>query len=224
MENKILIIEDEEITALALEQTLTSFGYKVTDCVNNAKDALNSIQQEKPDLILSDIMIKGKISGCEFALEMCTKSDIPFIFITAYFDEELLNYALDSNVHGYLLKPYNTQELEATIKIALNKVQTNSFINKIITFDTFSYDIETKNILQNDVIINIGKKSNKLLNILLENKDSPVSYNILIEYIYQDDSTQRKESLRQLVKRLKEKLNTNAIISVKNIGYLIKST
>ncbi len=219
---KILIVEDEEITALALDMFLSSIGYEITDCVNSAIDAYISIDKIKPDLILSDIMIKGNISGSELARDIYLHHNIPVVFLTAYFTDELLDYAIDSNAYGYIIKPYKEDELKATIKLAFNRIKGEEKVkSSIITFDTFCFDIKEKQVLQNNQTIKMGKKSLLLLGILINNINQSISNKVLIEQIYEYDTNTNLDNLRHLIKRIKEKLGTKSIFANKNIGYSI---
>lgn len=221
--NKILIIEDEEITALAIEEFLISLGYEITDCVNNAIDATQSIENTLPNLIISDIMIKGKLSGCELAVSLSSTYSIPIIFLTAYFDDEMLDYALDANAYGYILKPYKENELKAMVKLAIHNTQHYTKIkNHIIKFDNFVFDKNTHQLFQDEKVVKIGKKSLMLLKTLLETPNQTVSYETLIYKIYNTNDKEYIDRLRHLIKRTKDKLNILSIHSSKNIGYSIQ--
>ena len=216
---KILIIEDEEITAIALETLLISLGYEVTDCVNSAKETYKSLEKEMPDLIISDVMIQGGVSGCELSKELYLKYKIPVIFLTAYCDDEILQYAIDTNACGYIVKPYKDYEIKATVKLALQNVLKIKQDKAFVKCEEYIFYIETKKIFKNGVEIKIGKKSVKLLEILIKNKNNTVSYEMLINEIWERDDEKNLNNLRQLVKRTKQKLGLSSLNSTKNIGY-----
>lgn len=225
---KILIIEDEEITSMALEELVISLGYEVTDCVNNALDALKSAKENKPDLIISDIMIQGAVSGCEVSKEIYRDYNIPIIFLTAYFDDDILEYAKESNPFAYIIKPYKDKEIEATLKLAFHKNISNNYKDIVkngkINIGNYFYDQDEKKLFLENTHITISKKSLKLLDLLSKHQNNTVSYEILINYIYGDDKNNSLDNLRHIVKRLKQKLQIDDIKSVKNIGYVLKSS
>jgi len=158
---KILILEDEEITAMALEEYLESVGYNIIDSVNSAKDAYESIKKYRPDLILCDIMIKGGVSGSEFARDVHYKYNIPVIFLTAICDDETIAYAKEANAYGYIIKPYKENELKATIEITLNNIKNEVISGNIIEFGEYSYDLRYGKFYKDNVEIRLGSKSAK---------------------------------------------------------------
>ena len=220
---KILIIEDEEITAIALSTLLETLGYEILDNVNNAKEALEVLEKTQADLIISDIMIKGNISGCELAKQISIKyKDIPIILLTAYCDDEMIQYALEANVFGYIIKPYKESEIKAMVNIALNKknpIKRNSKID----FDDYTFDQDTNKLYKKEKEMKVGKKTLVLLKILLKNKNNMTSFETLINEIWEYYDKKSIDNLRQLVKRTKEKLDITCIESVKNIGYKINT-
>jgi len=219
---KILILEDEEITAMILEEFLRSIGYYISGCVNSAKDAYKSIKEDRPDLILCDIMIKGSISGSEFARDVYHKYNIPIIFLTAFCDDETIAYAKESNAYGYIVKPYKENELKATIAIVFNNIKNEVLLSDKIEFDNYSYDIRYDRFYENDVEMNLGKKTSELLKLLLKNRNDIVSYETIINTIYENSDENALDKLRHLVKRTKEKLEINSLTSVKNVGYTLR--
>ncbi|NOR57510.1 MAG: response regulator [Sulfurimonas sp.] len=219
---KILILEDEEITAMTLEVFLNSLGYSISASVNSAKDAYTSIIENRPDLILCDIMIKGPISGSEFARDVHHKYNIPIIFLTAFCDDETIAYAQDANAYGYIVKPYKENELKATIAIVFNNIKNSSISCEKINFDDYTYDLRYDKFYKEDVELNIGNKASLLLKILLKNKNNVVSYEMLMSTIYENTEATTLDKLRHLVKRTKTKLEINSLTSVRNMGYTIE--
>ncbi len=120
---KILIVEDEFITSEMLKEKLTEFGYTVCAVVSSGKEAIKKAKQEKPDLVLMDIKLKGDIDGVETAHQIYSHFSIPVMFVTAYSDKELIDRAITTEPFGYLIKPFKDQELDARIKMALYKAK-----------------------------------------------------------------------------------------------------
>ncbi len=118
---KILVVEDEIIIAMEIADRLASMGYEVLRIVANGNDAINVALQEKPNLILMDIMIQGDMDGIETATKIRNVSDIPVIYLTANADEATLQRAKTSDAFGYLIKPFEERELGTTIEMALYK-------------------------------------------------------------------------------------------------------
>ena len=117
----ILIVEDERIVAEDMKETLKNFGYRVVAIAVSGEIAIDRVNELHPDLILMDIHLAGKMTGIEAAEEILVHHDIPLIFLTAFADKELVSRAKLAGPYGYILKPYDEQELRITIEIALYK-------------------------------------------------------------------------------------------------------
>jgi PAS domain S-box-containing protein len=118
---KILVVEDEGLTAMELQRKLKFWGYDVPTFVFSGKEAIKKAEEIKPDLILMDIVIKGKGDGIDAAQEIKNKFDIPIIYLTAYGDKKTRERAEKTNPHGYLLKPFDENELHQKIEEVLLK-------------------------------------------------------------------------------------------------------
>ncbi len=124
-EVNIMIVEDEVILAKELKIKLEDMGYRVTSIVNSGERAIESSEQDRSDLILMDINLKGKMDGIEAAEIIHSHFDIPVIFLTAYADEEKLDRAKLTLPFGYILKPYLDRDLKITIEMALYIAQAD---------------------------------------------------------------------------------------------------
>lgn len=118
---KILIVEDEMIVAKDLETMLKNRGYTVTAVVNNGEAAIEQTKKTNPDLVLMDIMLKGKMDGIEAAGQIRNRFSKPVMFITAYANEEILQRAKTTKPYAYITKPFEETELCTNIEIALFK-------------------------------------------------------------------------------------------------------
>ncbi len=118
---KILIVEDETITARHLRRILTKLGYAVVGVAASGATALEQIAEAKPDLLLADVGLEGEIDGIEVASIAREQWETPTVFLTAYSDAETMRRATVTEPYGYLVKPFAEQELHATIEIALQQ-------------------------------------------------------------------------------------------------------
>ncbi|MBN2096843.1 response regulator [Candidatus Peregrinibacteria bacterium] len=116
---KILIVEDEGIVAKDLQHMLADMGYKILDVAVSGEEALEKVKKRKPDLVLMDIVLKGKIDGIETTRRLRTFFDIPVIYVTAYGDKEKIERAKTTEPYGYILKPFTKLALKADIEMAL---------------------------------------------------------------------------------------------------------
>lgn len=131
-DEKILIVEDEIIVAMALEQKLLDLEYVIVDTVSTGEDAVKCANQLKPDLVLMDITLKGKINGIEAAKQIKDKLNIPIIYVTAYSYSEVAKHAPLIEPYEYLVKPFKKSELNNHIKMSLSnhKAKKMENINK----------------------------------------------------------------------------------------------
>src|SRR4029077_313446 len=125
MSARILIVEDERITAEDLRDILTDLGYTITASVSTGADAIAQAEAVAPDLALMDIRIKGDMDGTETARILRERFDIPVVYLTAHADTATLSRAKLATPLGYVTKPFREAELHASIEMALHKHQEN---------------------------------------------------------------------------------------------------
>lgn len=118
---KVLVVEDEKLVAKDIAKILNKLGYIVLATVPSGEEAITKVAENKPDLVLMDIMLKGEMDGIEAADHIKNQFDIPVIFLTAYADENTLRRAKITEPFGYILKPFDERELHTTIEIALRR-------------------------------------------------------------------------------------------------------
>lgn len=127
---KILIVEDESIIAKDIQSSLKGLGYDVTAIVNSGDKAIKELEENRPDLVLMDIMLKGTMTGIEVAKEVKERFSLPVVFLTAYADDTTLNKAKITEPYGYIIKPYREKELHSTIEMALYKYEKDEEVKK----------------------------------------------------------------------------------------------
>jgi len=127
---KIMVVEDEVLVGLDIQANLRDIGYNVTSVFPEALKALESLQEEKVDLILMDIHLAGTMDGISAAEIIKERYAIPVIFLTAFATRDVIERARNAGAYGYLLKPFKLRELEAMVEVALYKHKTD--IERII--------------------------------------------------------------------------------------------
>jgi DNA-binding LytR/AlgR family response regulator len=115
---RILIVEDEFIIAEDLKLQLQKLGYSVTGIARSYERALDLIHEEEPDLMLIDIKLKGEKDGIHLAETVKNEYDFPFIFLTSHSDPKTVERAKKVHPNGYLIKPYEREDLYTSIEIA----------------------------------------------------------------------------------------------------------
>jgi PAS domain S-box-containing protein len=127
---RILIVEDEAVTAKDIESTLELLGYEVTGVVDTGEEAIEKALGSSPDLILMDIKLKGKLSGIEAAAKIMQVSPVPVVYLTAFADPETLKNAKLTYPFGYLVKPFEDSQLRAAIETTLARAEMSGVLKK----------------------------------------------------------------------------------------------
>ncbi len=120
-ETKILVVEDEGIVAKDIGRSLQKLGYTVSAVVSSGQEAVKKAEEHKPDLVLMDIVLEGKMDGIEAANQIRLCFNIPVVYLTAYADERTVERAKVTEPSGYIVKPFEDRELRMTIEMALYK-------------------------------------------------------------------------------------------------------
>ncbi len=118
---KILIVDDEVLIAEFLKDELVTLGYSQILLAHNKKQTFESIINFQPQLVLLDIRMKSEREGIEIAEEINKTYKIPFIYITAHSDKEIVKQALDTRPVGYITKPFKQIDVYAAVHL----VETN---------------------------------------------------------------------------------------------------
>lgn len=116
---RILIVEDDGPIAESLAEILEILGHQVSGTAVSGETFLLALKQEKPDLVLLDIQLKGALSGLDLAEMLQEQYHLPFIFTTAFADDAVLEKARATGPYGYLVKPYGIQSIKAAISVAM---------------------------------------------------------------------------------------------------------
>jgi DNA-binding NtrC family response regulator len=125
IKTKILIVEDEVITAMSLQHLLEHWGCGKCEQVSSGKEAIEKAMSEKPDIVLIDINLRGETNGIETAKQLQARFCVPIIFITGYSDEETIKEAKKIKPVGYFVKPLDFYELKSTIESVTHRQKKN---------------------------------------------------------------------------------------------------
>ena len=120
-DESILIVEDEQIVAEDIGESIRHMGYTVCSIEGNGESAISAAATLFPDLILMDISLSGSMNGIDAAERIIRKQEIPIIFLTAFADSQIIERAKVIQPYGYILKPFDERELKSSIEIALYK-------------------------------------------------------------------------------------------------------
>jgi two-component system, response regulator PdtaR len=116
MGKRILIVEDEIISAMALERMLADIGYSVVATVSTGEDAIEWTKRERPDIVAMDIRLAGKMDGIDAASRIMAESATPIVFMTGYDDKETRARALTLKPLGFMIKPIDRAKFIGFLK------------------------------------------------------------------------------------------------------------
>jgi len=244
---KILIVEDDEITALNLKISLQKHGYSIVGITDNISDANSKINELKPELILIDISLEDSADGIVLAKEIRSRYKLPFIYLTSYTDNETISQAKKTEPYGYIVKPFDPNALHATIQMALFKYDSEQntqdelsslkldklnlekllFAKKdlnepIVHFGKdFHLDISICETFYKGSKIKLTKKENAFLRLLVAQMGVVVSFEQAMKYVWEDNGA-TENSVRTLVWRLRNKLEVDIIKNASGLGYFIE--
>ena len=112
---KILIAEDEAISAMSMQRALTISGYDVCELVSTGEKAVEGVKQVKPDLVILDVFLNGRVNGLEAAMQIRSGSDTPIVFVTGYEEGKLIERIKSVTSSTYLIKPFTPKALESAV-------------------------------------------------------------------------------------------------------------
>ncbi len=113
---RILIAEDEIVISMQLESCLTAIGYDVVGVASSGEEAIDMVRDLRPDLLMTDIVMPGRIDGIDAAKVIKAELNIPVIFITAHKDEQLVERAKEVKPIDYIVKPFNSMKISAALE------------------------------------------------------------------------------------------------------------
>jgi len=244
---KVLIIEDDDVTALNLKMSLEKQGYEVIALADNSVSSRNKIKVYNPDIVLIDIALEGNDDGIQIARFIREKMPRPFIFLTAHSDSSMLAKAKQTEPYGYIVKPFDPVNLHTTIQMALYRFEeeqkrnwdmnelknTQAHLEKllyakklsnqpIIEFgDGYRHDIALKETFYNGEKIKLTKKENAFIALMVAQLGSVVDFQQAIDYVWAQEGA-TDNSVRTLVWRLRSKLPTDVIKNASGMGYYLE--
>lgn len=217
---KIFVIDDDIYIGNLLEDALTRAGYSVKRAYSGTEAQL-LLSNEKPDLILLDLMLPG-LSGEELLPNI---KDIPVIVVSAKADTAdkvglLLGGAVD-----YVTKPFDLEELLARITVQLRR-NDNSAAANVLQFDDITLYTDTYTVKIADNEIRLTRTECALLKLLMQNPKNPVSRSAILDNISLDTPDCTERSLKQHISNIRHKLQAvndkDYIEAVYGIGFKMR--
>lgn len=245
---KIMIVEDEPVVAEDIRSGLVKAGFDVAASVGAGEEAVKIVLTAKPDLVLMDIHLSGRMDGIRAADWIGKHSDIPVIYLTAYSDEETIERAKATSPFGYVIKPFDRKELRTAIEMTLLK--QDQIRKQAQRID----ELEEKNrILQGEVILRskdrasdvelgygflfsggtgnlfycgrevpLTKKERLFVSLLAENAGRTIPYGRIEDIVWGGKAGVDENTLRIFLWRLRSKIGKELIKNCVGVGYRIE--
>ena len=222
---KILVVDDEEHILELISFNLTNNGYKVIKA-NNGIDAVRLAIEEKPKLILLDLMIPGK-DGYDVCREVRSNSEIrniPIIMLTAKSDELDKILGWEWGADDNITKPFSVRELLARVKAVLRRFSVVEPESSVLVFGNLKADFEKREIHVKDKKLDLTLKEFELLEILIRNKGKILTRDTLLDkiwgYEYIGETRTVDVHIRYLRKKVEEDdKNPKLIETIRGVGY-----
>lgn len=212
----ILLVEDNESIAEGLVYAFKMNNYHL-DYKTTMKDAIEYLNNNTPELIILDVSLPDG-NGFNLYEDNIKKSQIPVIFLTARDDEDDIIKGLNLGAEDYMTKPFSTRELLARV----NKIILRNKKSSVIKVKDISFDLDKMVVSKNNIKVELSSLELKILHLLFINIGSVVSRNTILEKIWEwTGNDVDNHTITVYLKRIREKLGTDIIITIKGIGYRI---
>ena len=200
---KVMIVDDEPQARRVLRTALISHGFEVMD-TRSGEEALDSLRQESPDVILLDLKMPG-MGGLETCRVIRERSEVPVIIVSARKTEQEKVEVLESGADDYVTKPLGIEELVARIHAVMRRPSVAARC-RIVRLDSVEIDLESHEVRRGEAIDHLTFKEFRLLHYLLQNAGNVVSHRRLLQAVWGPDYGNEVEYLRVFINQLRKKI------------------
>ena len=215
---KILLVEDNEILAKGLIYSLEQNKYQVIHTLN-VENTLKILKTEKIDLAILDVSLPDG-NGFDLYRDNIKEKNISSIFLTAKDEEDNIVKGLELGAEDYITKPFSIKELMARI----NRIILRNKKNTIIQVQNIKFDMDKMVVYRDNENVELTNLELKILNLLFLNLNKVVKRSEIIDKIWEwTGNDVNDNTVTVYLKRIREKIKTDIIITIKGIGYRIDS-
>lgn len=213
---KILLVEDNNLISKGLTYSLIQEGYEVVNSFD-VKGTNQIILKQKIDIIILDITLPDG-NGFDLYENIIKAKNIPTIFLTAKDEEENIVKGLELGAEDYITKPFGVRELITRI----NKVVSRQTKSNIIEIKDIKFDLNKMEAYRENEKINLTSLELKILHLLITNVNKVVTRDKIIDKIWEwTGNDVNDNTVTVYMKRIREKIKTDIIITIKGIGYRV---
>lgn len=233
MNAKILVVEDDATLRETLVYNLERDGYAVIGA-DNGRAALTFARQEKPDLVLLDVMLPG-MDGFEVCRILRKETIVPILMLTARAEEVDKVVGLEMGADDYLTKPFSMRELMARVKALLRRVELireeaaadtplPAETAETLVFSDLEIDQKRREVRLNGRVLRLKPKEFDLLLFLSRHQGIALSRDLILERVWEWSYDGNSRTVDVHVRWLREKIendsaNPNRIVTVRGVGY-----
>lgn len=215
---KILLVEDNEILAKGLIYSLEQKKYQIIHTLN-VENTLKILKTEKIDLAILDVSLPDG-NGFDLYKNNIKEKNISSIFLTAKDEEDNIVKGLELGAEDYITKPFSIKELMARI----NRIILRNKKNTIIQVQNIKFDMDKMVVYRDNENVELTNLELKILNLLFLNLNKVVKRSEIIDKIWEwTGNDVNDNTVTVYLKRIREKIKTDIIITIKGIGYRIDS-
>ena len=225
--SKILVVDDEPQITRVLRTSLSSQGYEVT-IANDGQSALRAFQEEKPDLIITDLSMPG-MTGTELTENIRDFSQVPIIVLSVRGEDKNKIEALDKGADDYVTKPFSINELLARIRANLRRASLarEPESSEPIDVGDFHIDLQTRIVSVAGKDVHLTPKEFDLLVYMARHPEKVLTHSTLLKAVWGPQSMQQPEYLRVFINQLRKKIEPGEapryILTEPWVGYRFRS-
>jgi DNA-binding response OmpR family regulator len=229
MKKRVLVVEDDAHIRLGLCDALRAEGYEVTECRDGAQ-AGPLIKQDKPDLVILDVMLPGK-SGFELCREIrAAKNRVPILILSAKGQEIDKVVGLELGADDYVTKPFSLRELLARVQALLRRAEASGPASELpmeIAFGKVQIDCKSLRGKRGKEKIELSPRELKVLSVLYRERGNAVSREALLNEVWGVEYFGTTRTLDQLIAKLRQKIEDvpsepKHLMTVHTLGYRLE--
>lgn len=223
---KILLVEDEEVLAMIVKETLEKFDFEISVALNGV-EGWSRFNYDKPDICIIDVMLPRK-DGLSLVSDIRKIDEqVPIIFLTARVRTEDVLKGLEAGADDYMKKPFSMEELILRIKSLLRRANLHLNIVTVdlpeeVTVGNYRLNYLRQELIHNQGTINLSQRETELLKLLLDHKNKLLDRHLALIKIWGEDSIFNSRSMDVYISRIRKYLVHDAnvqIINVRGQGY-----
>jgi two-component system, OmpR family, response regulator MprA len=219
---RVLVVEDDEDIAQALQRSLRMEGYEVRTAADGHA-ALDQGHAFAPDLVILDLGLPG-VDGLEVARELRSGDDVPILILTARDALESRVEGLDAGADDYLVKPFERQELLARMRALLRRRPPRG--SAPLRVGDLSLNTDTHEVVRGERTIELTQREFELLEYLMRNERIVVSRQRLLDEVWGYDPFSMTNTIEVFVSNLRRKLEADGeprlLHTIRGAGYVLR--